>query len=131
MDLDTQSARTVAPNLRGTVKRDYGVIEQEYEVDGRKFILNQTRISSRTQELWFDLLYSGFDLSEVGETAARNLIESYARQGEGYRRIVNGTHQLMYWGNSIVFNCYTKDVADVTQQLLSLVSNTSNLLERP
>lgn len=116
--------------LRRQELMDGFLVEEVYDVGGRKFNLNQRRDSRTKAELWFDLIFSGCDLSEAGQHTAENLIEGYAQRGRGHRRLVN-SGQVMAWGNSIVFMCYRRDIPEMTTALLMLVADQANLQLNP
>ena len=102
------------------------LIEEVYEVDGRRVLLTQKSDTGARIDLWLDLSQSGQVLSEAGHGAAEDLVEEYARRGSEYRRLTN-SERVQTRGDSIVMLCYKSDVLELTQRLLEIVANSANL----
>jgi hypothetical protein len=102
------------------------LIEEVYEVEGRRVLLTQKSDTGARIDLWLDLSQSGQVLSEAGHGAAEDLVEEYARRGCEYRRLTN-SERVQTRGDSIVMLCYKSDVLELTQRLLEIVANSANL----
>ena len=106
------------------------LIEEVYEVEGRRVLLTHKSDTGDRIDLWLDLSQSGYVLSEAGHGAAEDLIEAYARRGSGYRRLTN-SDRAQTRGDSIVVLCYRADVVELTQRLLDIVADSTNLDKTP
>jgi hypothetical protein len=100
------------------------------EVEGRRVLFTQQSNTGDRIDLWLDLSQSGYVLSEAGHGAAENLIEAYARRGSGYRRLTN-SDRVQTRGDSIVVLRYRSDVVELTQRLLDIVADSTNLNQTP